>query len=108
VGSEGCQEEFLIYADLAKQHSEAIAAQIDAITGINDTKLHMPELDVSHFKIFVAFIYTGKIHTLNSASEWSLLGELWVLGKILKSTSFKDAVADAMVERRSATKEIYG
>ena len=41
------------------------------------------------------------------SSEWRLLSELWVLGQALESTTFRDAVVDAMVERRTALNEFH-
>jgi hypothetical protein len=109
VGSKGKGEkEFLILGDLAKQHSQTIATGLEALVGTEDTRLYMPEYSASHFKIFVSFIYTGKIYTMDNSNEWHLLGKLWVLGKTLKSTTFKDAVADAMIERRAMINQFWG
>jgi hypothetical protein len=67
----------------------------------------MPECSAYHFKFFVSFIYTGKIHTVSNSSEWHLLCELWILAQALKSTTLKDAVTDAMIERRAMTKDFH-
>lgn len=82
-----------------------MAASLEALVNTQDARLRMPEDSAFHFKIFVSFIYTGKIHTTNNPKEWRLLCELWILGQALKSTTLKDAVTDAMIERRAMTLE---
>ena len=104
VGPDGSEEEFLIYADLAKRHSKVIETNIQLAAGPEKSRLRATEHSAEHFKIFVSFIYTGRIHTITNStksSEWRLLSELWVLGQALESSTFKDAVVDAMIERRT-------
>lgn len=108
VGPDGSEAEFLVYADLAKRHSKVIETNIQLAAGPEKSRLRATEYSPEHFKIFVSFIYTGRIHTLNSPREWRLLSELWVLGHALDSITFKDAVVDAMVERRTALNEFHG
>lgn len=110
VGPDGSEEEFLIYADLAKQHSKVIETNIKLAMGLEKSRPRMPERSAAYFKIFVSFIYTGRIHTVSKStesSEWRLLSELWVLGQALQSTTFKDAVVDAMVERRTTLNKFH-
>ena len=92
----------MIIGDLVKQHSRIIATKLETLVDTEDARLHMPECSASHFKLFVSFIYTGKIYTATdkeNATEWRLLCELWILGQALESTTLKDAVTDAMIER---------
>jgi hypothetical protein len=110
VGPEGSEAEFSIYADLAKRHSKVIKTNIQLATGPEKSRLRATEHSPEHFRIFVSFIYTGRIHTVITSTEWSewrLLSELWVLGQALDSTTFKDAVVDAMVERRATFNEFH-
>jgi hypothetical protein len=74
------------------------------------SKVRATEHSPEHFNIFVSFIYTGRIHTVVKSiksSEWRLFSEPWVLGQALESTTFKDAVIDAMVERRAEFNEVH-
>lgn len=107
VGPEGSEEKFLILGDLAKQHSQTIETKVKALTGTEDATLHMSEYSASNFKIFVSFIYTGKLYTMKDSKENLLLGELWILGQALKSTTLRDAVTDAMIEWRTTAYLIY-
>jgi hypothetical protein len=68
VGPEGSEEEFLIYADLAKRHSKVIETNIQLATGPEKSQLRTIEHSASHFKIFVSFIYTGRIYTMTNKS----------------------------------------
>ena len=111
VGPEGNEEEFLIYADLAKRHSKVIDTNIQLETGPEKSKLRTSEHSAAHFKGFVLFIYTGRLYTVTKStmpSEWRLLSDLWILGQALESTTFKDAVVDAMLERRAMFNEFHG
>jgi allantoicase len=110
VGPEGSEAEFLIYTDMAKRHSKVLEANIQLATGPEKSRLRATEHSAEHFKFFVSFIYTGRIHTVTKSterSEWRLLSELWVLGDALESTTFKDAVVDAMLERRAMFNEFH-
>lgn len=97
---------FLVYANLVKQHSKGLDDKLQLITGPEQPKLHMPEHPAWAFRIFVTFVYTGRIHTVpvdpSHESEWSQLRALWRLGQELESIIFKDAVVDAMMERHAS------
>lgn len=111
VGPEGNEEEFLIYADLAKRHSKGIETNIQLTTGPEKSRLRATEHSAEHFRTFISFIYTGRIHSTTKStesSEWRLLSDLWVMGAALESTTFKGAVVDAMVERRTMLNEFHG
>ncbi|GAB7329948.1 hypothetical protein MBLNU13_g01650t1 [Cladosporium sp. NU13] len=110
VGADGSEEEFFIYADLAKRHSKVFETNIQLATGPEKSRLRATKHSGELFKIFVWFVYTGRIHTTTkstNSSEWRLLSELWVLGQALESTTFKDAVVDAMLERRTMFNEFH-
>lgn len=111
VGPESNEGEFLVYADLAKRHSKVIETNIQLATGSEKSRLRATEHSAEHFRTFVSFIYTGRIHSMTKStksSEWRLLSELWVMGGALESTTFKDAVVDGMVERRTLCNEFHG
>ena len=100
------EEVFLVYANLVKQHSKGLDDKLQLITGPEQPKLHMPEHPAWAFRIFVTFVYTGRIHTVpvdpSHEIEWSQLRALWELGQELESITFKDAVVDAMMERHAS------
>lgn len=109
VGPEGSEEEFLVYADLAKQHSKVIETSLQLASGPEKSRLRMAEHSAFNFGMFVAFIYTGRIHTIrNNATddaEGRILTELWVTGQALQSATFKDAVVEATMERYASLKK---
>lgn len=109
VGPEGEEEAFQVHVDLAKQHSEIFAANLENDPGAVKAELRMAEHSAQRFKLFVAFLYTGQIYSglegdSNARHEFNLLAELWCLGHALKSTTFRDAVVDAMIQKRVASK----
>jgi hypothetical protein len=75
--------------------------------------VHLPDLPADSaavFEDFLSFLYTGKVYSIvkgqerkaDGAEEWVRLGNAWILGEVLLSTSFKDAVVDAMIHKISA------
>ena len=96
----------MILGDLVKQHSQTIATKLKTLADTEDARLHMSECSAFHFKLFVSFIYTGKTYATGTKNEWTLLCELWILGQALKSTTLKDAVTDAMIEKRAMTQSL--
>lgn len=75
--------------------------------------MRLPECTAENFGIFLNFIHTGKIYsskdddyredesdqTFSTDIEWQRLADCWVQGETLMSTTFKDAVADALVQK---------
>jgi hypothetical protein len=73
-----------------------------------EPRLRITEHSAYHIKLFAAFLYTGRVYSMQESNderpqEWRLLIELWLLGHALGSTTFKDAVVDAMVHKRVMT-----
>lgn len=105
VRTEDSEEVFLVYADLIKQHSKGLDDKLQLITGPEQPKLHMPEHPAWTFRIFVAFVCAGRIHTVpvdpSHENEWSQLRALWKLGQELESITLKDAVVDIMMGRHA-------
>jgi hypothetical protein len=108
VGPESSEEEFRIHIDLAKRHSDIMVSQIDISPTTENPKLRITVDFAHHLKLFVAFLYTGRVYSIledvsERPQEWRLLTELWSLGHDLGSTTFRDAVVDAMVHTRATT-----
>ena len=74
----------------------------------------MPHDDPDAFEIFFCFIYTGRIFCTwdddfqvsnkfpganGTDVEWQRLQNAWLIGDKLRSTSFKDAIVDAMIPK---------
>ena len=80
--------------------------------------INLVDHDREGFEIFYQFLYTGHIfsskdgdyqkikdnptHT-HTDTEWSRLRDAWVLGGKLMSTSFKDAIVDALISKINTT-----
>jgi hypothetical protein len=108
VGPESGEEEFQIHTDLAKRHSEIMETQMDISPAGEKSRLRITEHSAYHIKLFAAFLYTGRVDSIQENNverpqEWRLLAELWLLGHALGSTTFKDAAVDAMVHKRATT-----
>lgn len=71
----------------------------------------LPEGSAQVFEDFHSFLYTGKVYSghegeANSPGydeEWARLEFSWILGEVLGSVTFKDAVADATVDKMATT-----
>lgn len=102
---------FLIHTDLVKRHSQTFVTDLELSSGAEKPELRITEHLAHHFKLFVAFLYTGRVYTITEGltktyHEWSALAELWSTGHALGSATFKDAVVDAMLQKR-ATKSKF-
>ncbi|KAK6438777.1 hypothetical protein LTR95_005025 [Oleoguttula sp. CCFEE 5521] len=72
------------------------------------SELQLPDHEPESFGPFSSLIYTGHIcsgqegdydEESRSDAEWSRLADAWVLGCCIESTSFMDAIADALVAK---------
>lgn len=110
VGTDGNGEEVPINLDLAKQHSEFFDTELKACSDTAKSTICLPKHSAHHFRLFVAFVYTGQIYTIQQDTstrvEVNLFADLWILGHSLKSSSFKDAVTDAILHRRLMTTRV--
>ena len=105
VGKGAKQRTFAIHEDIAKQHSDFIAAALrnGFIEGATRT-IRLPEEDPQHFEVFVNFVYTGRIYSFKEDDrrnegcddEWNRLGECWIVGDKLLAQNFQDAVVDSI------------
>lgn len=108
VGPESQNTRFVLYTDLAKQHSDLFKSRMEPPSGKPRGTIHLSYLSAEEFKVFVAFMYTGQIFSMRDEAkltlsslddEWQRLAELWSLGQALRSTSFKDAVVDSIMHK---------
>lgn len=69
--------------------------------------IHLPDHDPEHFQLFFLWVYN---HIIFSAKEedapegetdkgWDRLANAWALGAYLQAPDFRDAVADAIIEK---------
>lgn len=111
VGDDQPEQEFPVHKALLVRHSEYFAAALGK--GWKEGKGRYVTLDcgvTEQFKAFCNFLYTGKIYTMldenmagelssGQSCEWKALCDLWIFGEERLSTSFKDAVVDAMIAK---------
>lgn len=106
--------EFFIPKETFVKHSDFAAAALkNGWQESHQQIIKLPTQDPKLFEIFAAFVSTGKIHSSEegdiyqdtnnsdrpSDKEWSRLSESWILGDVLQSSSFRDAVADAIIQK---------
>jgi hypothetical protein len=110
VGRDTAAKKFYINPQLATQHSEFFKAVLE--NGSEETEqqtIRLSNLDddvAATFESFHSFLYSGKVvlggrfdESADYDEDWDLLTDYWLLGNSLLSTSFKDAVVDAMVHK---------
>lgn len=104
VGPDDNTREFVLYADLVKQHSGLFQTELEQNSSEQASSLRWPDLSADDFELFILFAYTGHIFTMEDkvldVGEWKHLAKLWALGHTLRSTTFKDSVIDALMQRR--------
>ena len=108
VSKEGASKTFYIHEHLLKRHSDFFT------TGLSkpwiehkEGSVRFPDDSPEYFDIFARFLYDGKIHSTKAGDraiicrdeEWLRLAESWILGDKLLSTTFKDAVMDALSQK---------
>ena len=78
-----------------------------------DRIVRLPEQNSESFETFIRFLYTGCIYSSKDGDrtesqgedftsrdeEWVRLAKLWKLGQSIMSTSFKDAITDALISK---------
>lgn len=109
VGPDESAKEFILHTDLVKLHSEVISKGADRLKAQSESRnqekrpVRLPSDSAEDFEVFRAFIYTGHVYSIpennneRKSTEWNGLAKLWMLGKSLQSTTFKDAVVDAVL-----------
>lgn len=116
VGRGEPSVEFSLPKDLLIEHSGFAKAVLNnSWKEAEAMTIHLGDDDPEHFKVFVGFLHTGTIQSAREGDtredhdqEWARLGVCWVLGDTLQSASFKDAVADTMIEKLRASRKRPG
>lgn len=111
VGEGDSATTFYIHEEAAKAHSDFLAAALHkGWKEAEDKVIKLPEDNAGLFNIFVRFVHTGRVYCAEEGDvsekngvsrdqEWSRLTKSWLLGDKLGSTSFKDAIIDALIEK---------
>lgn len=113
VGKEADSCKSFFPKELLLQHSDFAKAALSG--GWKESKEQVIRFKVESptlVEIFATFVYTGKIYSARegdtvetgteSDSEWQRLAECWILGDVLQSCSFRDAITDAIIDKRLA------
>ena len=102
-------EIFDVHENLLLRHSDFFKAALSGGWRERDErKVTLSEEKTEIFEIFSRFIYSGSIFSHKEGDEywanekslsheWKRLQDCWNLGEKLQSTSFKDAIVDAIV-----------
>lgn len=100
---------FAIHENLLVKHSDHFKAAASGSWSESESRrVEFEDWSPDVFAIFDHFLYSGKIFSARdndynkdpyTDKEWGRLGSAWRLGDMLLSTSFKDAVVDAMVTK---------
>lgn len=124
VGRDTAATKFYVDADLVIQHSEFISAALkDRSKEAEERTVRLLDLSAgvaAAFESFQSFLCAGNVISgqtderaefdeRKEDEEWNHLVDSWILGNVLLSGSFKDAVADAMVHKstKSVPLDIY-
>ena len=111
VGPQATGTRFLFHADLVSQHSDFFQARPEeGWKEAEERIVRLPDLpadSATAFEDFHSFLYTGKVYSAKEGeenapgvdNEWTRLVWAWILGEVLLSVSFKDAVLDALLHK---------
>ncbi|KAK5683434.1 hypothetical protein LTS10_004966 [Elasticomyces elasticus] len=109
VGTGTYMRRFDIYEDLLVRHSEFFRAALKPETWKEgqEGSVFLPEDRAMYFEIFFHFLNSGRVFSekddYNAAAkldyEWFRLINCWALGQKLLSTTFMDAVVDAITTK---------
>lgn len=110
VGAEGNATEFYVHADLIVENSDLLALELKEEKDYaerNPQTLTLRDQSAAEFGIFVSFLYTNYVYSASPKEEDKVeldcLLKLWFLAQHLQSTSFKDAITDAFIEKARAS-----
>jgi hypothetical protein len=118
VGPDATAQKFHIHADLATQHSEFFNAALKhGWKEASERVVRLPDLpgkSANGFENFHSFLYTGKVYSgydgeVNRPDwdeEWLRLTYSWIIGEVLLSTTFQDAVVDAIIQRMTVKQDV--
>lgn len=111
VGPKATAARFFVHSDLVSQHSDFFQACLKkGWKKAEERIVRLPDLpgnSATAFENFHSFLYTGKVYSAiegevnrpNADGEWGRLVGAWILGEVLLSGPFKDAVADAILHK---------
>nr|OQO15665.1 hypothetical protein B0A51_15765 [Rachicladosporium sp. CCFEE 5018] len=113
VGAGDEKKSFDVHVGLLAKHSAYFGALLEGekLSGDKPTAkidLKLPDEDPALFELLSSFIYSGRICSEKEDAfyaaydydpEWDSLADAWLLGSKLESTSFMDAIADALVAK---------
>ncbi|KAK4920326.1 hypothetical protein LTR49_012108 [Elasticomyces elasticus] len=114
VGEEGIYH-FHVHEELLVKHSKYFeAAMHNGWKEAEEGTIYLSDLHPTDFATFANFVYTGRVMTKSddhdeatrSDGEWPRLARAWILGNRLISTSYEDAVLDAVVDKMGPPKYI--
>lgn len=108
VGASSTRKDFALPIDCI-EHSEKLRTKLSSICSNDSSEariLSQPDITAEDFEVFVLFTYTSRIYSVDAdeddACEWDRLARLWMLGSELESTSFKDAIVYATVNKATS------
>ncbi|KAK5745690.1 hypothetical protein LTR17_001190 [Elasticomyces elasticus] len=109
VGTGAAEETFDVYSDLLVSHSDFFKAALkQEWKEGQERSVALPEDCPEEFEIFYHFVNEGLIFSSKDSdrgadgkrdAEWSRLTKCWMLGQKLLSTTFKDAILDAITAK---------
>lgn len=112
VGQGEETKAFVAHKNLLIHHSEFFKAALDGNWAESkDRKVTLPEEFPEYFAMFVQFLYNGQIHSARDGDsytdangktkdrEWGTLAKAWAMGQRLLSTTYCDAVVDALLAK---------
>lgn len=116
VGENEKQRIFDIHENPLSKHSSFFEAALtpERWKEQEDRSVALPEHDVEAFEIWKHFVYSGAVFSQGQDDvseeyeqgvfdgEYDRLTNCWVLGEMLGSTSFKDAITDALVSKKTS------
>lgn len=118
VGPVGSAEIFYVYEDLLRRnHGFFDTALKKEWAKGQDREVKLPEADVKSFKIWIKWLYTGRLFLINDKDklreagvgkneEWGRWWKCYALGNFLQDNDFKDASIDGIIEAMTSTPSI--
>lgn len=108
VGKGTSVAKFFVHTELLVKHSEVFQAILTHTSEEGKERaIPLSEPCADAFSDFHSFLYTGKVYSgdrneqasPDHDEEWFRLSQGWVLGAMLVSGTYKDAIADAVLHK---------
>lgn len=98
---------FYVHESLLSRHSEFFAKALGPEWKDSEGTVRLPDDTPEYFEVFARFVYIGKIFSCvegdkvsqGKNNEWGRFARCWILADKLLSTTFKDALCDAVCEK---------